>query len=140
MTSILKRFLGDKDGVAAVEFGLILPVLGAMFIGVADGSAVLTNYNQMRTAVSSGAQYIMSGGQDLTTAQNIVVSAWKSPPANAVVSATKVCKCGGVAAPCNSLCPDQTVPLAYISMVSSANVSGAVVNVPISTTETVRVR
>ena len=137
---MIKAFLRDRGGAAAVEFGLVLPVLAALLIGVFDGGTLLLKYNTMHSAVSSGAQYVMAGGQDLTTAQSIAVSAWKTKPSNAQISVAKTCKCGAAAAVCTTICPDQSVPQAFVSIAATANVNGAVISQPIAATETVRVR
>jgi Flp pilus assembly protein TadG len=39
----ISRFVGDRHGVSAIEFAMVLPVLLAIFIGVIEFSRALDN-------------------------------------------------------------------------------------------------
>jgi Flp pilus assembly protein TadG len=132
--------LRDRKGAALVEFGLIAPVLAAVVLGVINGATLLLAYNSMHTAVTGGAQYVMSGGQDLPTVQEVTLTAWSHHSSQASVTATKACLCGTVTSDCNTLCTDQSVPQAFINISASDTYTGPAGTVPISATQTVRVR
>jgi Flp pilus assembly protein TadG len=138
--AFLRRLLCDGRGAAAVEFGLLAPVLVVVLAGVAYVATLTLKTNAMHAAVSSGAQYVMAGGSDLGVAQQVVASAWPGRTAGASVSAVKVCRCGTAAATCTVLCADQSVPQAFVVLTGADQVTIGTMAKAISTTEEVRVR
>ena len=54
------RFFRNKDGAAAVEFGLVAPIVVAVLVGVVTYGGTILAYSRMRQAISSGAQYALS--------------------------------------------------------------------------------
>jgi len=140
---MFKAFLNglhDRRGVAAVEFALIVPVLALVVAGINDGAQQILMQNNMHSGVSAAAQYVMSGGSDLSTAQAVGLSAWPSHSDSATMIAAKACYCGGATGDCGTLCPDQTVPAAYITITAGDTYSGWYMTRQISTNQTVRVR
>lgn len=136
----LRAWRRDQSGAALVEFGLIAPVLAAVVLGIVNGATLLLAYNAMHTGVTAGAQYVMSGGQDLPTVQQIALSAWSGHSKQATVTATKSCLCGGSASDCSTLCTDQTVPQAFITLVANDTYNGPAGTQPITSQEQIRVR
>jgi len=132
--------LGDRRGIAAVEFALIAPILIFVAIGVNDLAQLTTKQNDMHSGVSAAAEYIMRGGSDLPTAQSIGLSAWPSHSTSASVTAAKMCYSGPVSGDCTSLCSDQSVPTAYITIAASDSYAGWYATTQISTSQKVRVR
>ncbi|QUD89386.1 TadE/TadG family type IV pilus assembly protein [Phenylobacterium montanum] len=130
----------DEKGAALVEFGLIAPVIAVIVLGVINGATLMLAYNAMRTGVTAGAQYVMSGGQDLPTVQTVAMSAWSGHSSSASVTATKMCLCGSSSSDCSVLCPDQSVPQAFITVSASETYSGPSGTQPIATQEQVRIR
>jgi len=58
--------LGGKSGeagVAAMEFGLLLPVLVVIFLGIADFSVAYHDQLQLSSALASAADYAFTQGQ-----------------------------------------------------------------------------
>jgi Flp pilus assembly protein TadG len=53
LTHLLRRFGGDREGAAAVEFALILPFLLLLYLGTIEASSLITV--DRRVAVISGA-------------------------------------------------------------------------------------
>lgn len=120
----LGRWARDTGGAAAVEFGLVAPVLLLALLGIIHGGTLLARYNAMHSGVSSGAQYVMSGGSNLATAQQIASSAWAGKSGQATVTAVKICRCGTATAVCSELCLDQSVPQAFITISAADTLSG----------------
>jgi Flp pilus assembly protein TadG len=99
-------FLRNQDGVAAVEFALVAPVLTILLVGVGTYGLEIIAYSKMRQAVSSGAEYALTTSEDTTTIQAVVNAAWDDKPSSgATVSVTQQCVCGGVTNDCSTVCP-----------------------------------
>ncbi len=140
MNRTFAAFLRDRRGVAAVEFAFIAPILILVVAGINDGAQLILKQNNMHSGVSAAAEYIMRGGSNMTTAQTIGLSAWPSHSDTATVTASKMCYCGSVSGSCTSLCSDQTVPTAYITVSASDSYAGWYATTRISTSQKVRVR
>ena len=136
----LITFLRDRRGVAAVEFAFIAPILILVVAGINDGAQLVVKQNNMHSGVSAAAEYIMRGGSDMTTTQTIGLSAWPSHSDSASVTTNKLCYCGSTTGSCTSLCPDSTVPTAYITVSASDTYTGWYATTQISTSQKVRVR
>jgi Flp pilus assembly protein TadG len=134
------RWRRCEGGAAAVEFGLVAPVLLLVMLGVMEGGMLTLKYNAMRTAVTSGAQYVMGGGTDLDAARAITVSAWSARTNQSSVAATKVCRCGATTANCSILCADQNAPQAFITIAASDRINDGVINQTLSAKQEIRVR
>ena len=55
-------FLGDRSGVAAVEFALIAPTLILVLVGLIDVGGMIYTRFQLDAAVNAGANYAMVNG------------------------------------------------------------------------------
>ena len=132
------RFLAAARGAAAVEFAIILPVLAAMVIGIAQYGGMVIAYQQMHDGVEAGAVYVMRGGSDMTAAKDISLGAWPNKPGDASVTATHTCSCAGVSNSCTSLCPDNSYPQAFTTIAASGTYSGLYGSQSMSTTHVVR--
>ena len=64
----LRRFITHSGGVSAIEFAFIAPMLILVLAGVVTGWTYSMQLMEMRTAVKSGANYILQGGVDLDAA------------------------------------------------------------------------
>jgi len=137
---MLKRFLRGQDGAAAIEFGLVAPILAVVLIGVAIYGGLVLAYNKMSQGVSSGAQYAMTaGGDDTTAIRSVVLAAWDDRPGAAVVTVAKACLCAGLAHSCSTSCDDGDYPLKVTTInasMSYADITGT--NHAISTMQKVR--
>lgn len=137
---MLKRFLREQDGAAAIEFGLVAPILAVVLISVAIYGGLVLAYNKMSQGVSSGAQYAMTaGGDDTTAIRAVVLAAWEDRPENAVVTVGKACLCGTAAHSCSTSCDDGDYPQKITTIDASmtyADITGA--DRAMSTTQKVR--
>lgn len=136
----LKTFFRDHRGVAAVEFAFIAPILLMVIAGINDGAQLILKQNNMHSGVSAAAEYVMRGGADMTTVQTIGLSAWPSHSDSASVTTSKMCYCGSAGGSCTSLCADQTVPTAYITVAASDTYTGWYSTTQITTSQKVRIR
>jgi Flp pilus assembly protein TadG len=85
MNSIGRRFAAAKQGVAAVEFALILPVLVVMLLATFDGGRAIAAYMKMRAATYALAsitnQYSTIQAVDMTSilgATSVVMAPYSS--------------------------------------------------------------
>jgi len=140
MKMLLQRFLRDERGVSAVEFALIAPVLLFSLLGVVDLGHAVYQRADMESALRSGIQYFMNGGDDLARAETVVNASWTTKPDGVSVIAERFCMCGGVEHACNALCDDATYPLSFNRIRATATFPGILMEDSYSTAQAVRVR
>ncbi len=136
----LTRALKDDRGVAAIEFALILPILAALVLLGIEGWLRINQVSQMRSALQTGSRYYQSGGSDDSAAAQLALQSWNNAPADATVSTSRSCSCGGVGASCSSLCSGTTPPDVYVTLTASGAFSDLMGNQPLSESGVVRVR
>jgi Flp pilus assembly protein TadG len=106
-----------RDGVGAVEFALILPVLVVLLLAGADLGLAVNEKMRLTSAARAGAQSAYqksgdTGGVTLAARQ----AAGSSADGLAVV-AQSFCACAsGAAAACSETCPDGTGTRSYVSV------------------------
>jgi Flp pilus assembly protein TadG len=140
----LRRSIADfrrnRDGAALVEFAIIAPLLLIALAGISDGASFLLRNNAMHSGLSSSAQYIMSGGSDLSTARQIGLSSWAGRSEQSDVTASKDCFCATTPATCSTLCSDQSVPLAYVKIAATDTYDGWFGDTTLRAEQDVRIR
>lgn len=135
------RFLRNASGAAAVEFSLIAPILAMVLIGLGAGGGTILAYNKARQAVSSGAQYAMTGGTDIAAVQAIVLEAWPTKPADAEVQVDQQCFCGAASNACTTNCAsDGDYPVRMTIITATGTYNGLMGAVNLSATQRVRTR
>lgn len=107
---MLRHFLKEKSGTAAVELAAVSPLLCLVLLGIVDGWSHSTHTINMRAAVKAGANYVMQGGTSETLTQSVAMSAWLKPPGDATVTVDEICYCGSVASQCDALCSSNGKP------------------------------
>jgi Flp pilus assembly protein TadG len=126
LSGTLRRFLSrpaqETSGTAAVEFGLIVPVLALMVVAVADIGLSVVRKMRVEDAVQLGAAYAVVHGFDASAISTIVtggdstISA--SPPP------TLSCGCAGgssvTAVGCGSTCPGGATAGTYVTVSAQA--------------------
>ena len=140
IAAVARRLLASIGGTSAVEFALIAPALASMVLGISQVSEVLIGSSDMQAAARASVQYVLNGGTDLTTAQNVGLQAWSNKPANATLVASEYCTCQGVTAVCTQTCSDGSVPHQYIGATATGTLGGTVYTVNKTLTETARIR
>jgi Flp pilus assembly pilin Flp len=135
-----KRFIANDKGASAIEFGFVAPILVAVVLAILDGGLLIYRTYEMRSAISSGTQYLLRGGSDEAVAKAVVLAAWGSEADTPTVDVASSCKCGDAAAICSALCPDKTAPRRYFNIDAKAHFGGFVLDRSISAGEIIRVR
>lgn len=100
----LRQFIKHNSGVSAVEFAFIAPILFLVLGGVVTGWTYSAQLTEMRTAVKTGANYVLQGGVDLTATKSTVMMSWSNKPGDAAVEVVRQCSCAGVVSVCTSVC------------------------------------
>ena len=111
-----RALVGDRQGTAAVEFALLVPLLVALAIGTVDYGALIYQIMQVNAAAHAGAQYAIRNGfsasgieQAETSATGLTLSATPAP------QLTEACIVGGaIVATAGSTCPAGGSPGSYI--------------------------
>jgi Flp pilus assembly pilin Flp len=107
---MVRRFLKETAGTAAVELAAVSPLLCIVLLGIVDGWSHSSHTMNMRAAVKAGANYVMQGGTSETLTQNVAMSSWIKPPDDATVKVEQVCYCGTEESQCNALCSSNGKP------------------------------
>jgi Flp pilus assembly protein TadG len=135
----LVRLRGEQ-GMAAVEFAFVAPVLVAMVLTLSDVSDMALGTTNMQAAVRATTQYFVNGNTDTNAAQTQGNNAWVSKPGGSTLTATQACKCGNTVTDCTLFCADGSSPSMYFTVTATATLGGSVVSQSKTITETVRTR
>jgi Flp pilus assembly protein TadG len=134
------RFFRNQDGAAAIEFGLVAPILAAVLMGVAGFGGMILAYNKMRQAISSGAQYALTVSEDPEEVEDVVIAAWEGAPVVKTVTVTPACFCAGVTNSCSVLCSNGDYPQKITTIHASMTYRGLAGDRGISAEQQVRTR
>jgi Flp pilus assembly protein TadG len=118
----LRRFITHKGGVSAIEFALTAPALIIVLAGIVTGWTYSMQLMEMRTAIKTGANYLLQGGTDLDTLESAVLMSWTNKPDDAAVDAVRSCTCAGTAHACTSVCTDKSIPNMSINITATGSV------------------
>ena len=135
----LKKFR-NESGAAAVEFGLILPVLAAIVILLPDVSEAAIGAMNMDSALRAGIQYAMNGGTNMSSVRSFANSNWSSKPSGATLTASEACYCDTTVITCGQPCTGTQVAKTYVTVAATATVGGTVISVPLNKSQSVRVQ
>lgn len=100
----LRRFLVHCGGVSAIEFAIAAPLLLLVLGGIVTGWTYEKQMMELRSAVKSGANYVLQGGMDLAAAKSTVLTAWPNKPGDANVQVIRQCTCGSTVSVCSAVC------------------------------------
>ena len=114
--SMFRRFssraAGDTSGVAAIEFGIIVPILVMMTVATVDIGMGFYRKIQVEDAAQAGAEWAIRNGFDSTGISNAVTNAVTSlttPAISASPAPAQFCGCASGSsistASCGSTCP-----------------------------------
>jgi Flp pilus assembly protein TadG len=85
--------LFDTRGAAAIEFGIMIPLLSLMLVSVTDIGLAVYRKMQVEEAAQAGAQYAIARGFDASGISNAVTSATNSTAITASPGAVQFCGC-----------------------------------------------
>jgi len=93
---ILARAAGDTSGVAAIEFGIIVPILVLMVVATADIGMGFYFKMQVEDAAQAGAAWAIKNGFDANAISNAVTSAVSEPAISVSPAPVQFCGCASV--------------------------------------------
>jgi len=109
----LKKLYSCNEGVAAVEFALIVPVLILIVMGVIDYGTFINNKIKIQNLSRTAAEYVVQGGDPTNVEVNIIdTSKFYIDSQNAGtslnVTTNNFCECaGGSEVSCGTTCSAQ---------------------------------
>jgi len=116
----LRRFLAHSGGVSATEFAIAAPLLLVVIGGIVTGWTYEKQSMELRSAVKSGANYVLQGGMDLAAAKSAVLTSWSNKPTDADVTVVRQCTCAGTVKTCSAVCTgDGSIP--HMSVIITAS-------------------
>jgi Flp pilus assembly protein TadG len=142
----LRRFIIHNGGVSAIEFAFAAPMLVLLLVGIVTGWTYSMQLMEMRTAVKTGANYVLQGGTDLAAVESAVLMSWTNQPDDATVDAVRECYCAGAVHACSTVCPDTSIPNMSVIITATGSVDTPLLTlfatdkVPTTREEIIRVR
>ncbi len=114
----------DERGVAAAEFGILIPLLSLMVVSVTDVGLALYRKMQVENAAQAGAQYAIARGFDPTGISNAVASATSATGITASPPPVQFCGCptttGVSTVTCGTVCTGGTQAGTYTKVSAQA--------------------
>ena len=126
-TALLKLWhaLRNRRGAVALEFGLLIPVLSTIVVGVTDLSIGFARKMAVQEAAEAGAQYAALHGYSSGAISTAITSATNLAGVTATPAPTSSCGCASgttiAAATCGSTCASGQKAATYVT--SSAQYS-----------------
>jgi Flp pilus assembly protein TadG len=115
----------DAGGVAAVEFGLMVPLFGLMLVSVTDIGLSVYRKMQVEGAAQAGARYAMLRGFDASAISETVTNASNAAGITAAPAPTKFCGCpSGISidtVECGTTCPGGALAGTYTTVSAQAS-------------------
>jgi Flp pilus assembly protein TadG len=122
---LFTRAVEDTRGVAAVEFGIMIPLFGLMLVSVTDIGLSVYRKMQVESAAQAGAQYAMLRGFDASAISAAVTSASSAAGITATPAPTKSCGCPTGSSissvECGTTCPGGGVAGTYTTVSAQAS-------------------
>lgn len=140
MRALARRFARDRAGGAAVEFGLIAPVLIVVLLGVSSSAGAIGQHHGMRKAVAAGAQLAMTTDADLTAVRDLTLEAWSGKADGSSVEVSQWCRCGSAQHACSTICSDGDYPEKYTMIAASTPYTGPLGDQTLTSSQLVRTR
>ena len=120
---VVQRFGRNTDGVVAIEFAMIAPIIIFAIMAMADVG--LASYDRMKltAGVRSAAQYVMMLGEDPIIAKEIVIRSSGLGQKITGVEVNQYCACSGsegMATECTAVCADGNMTNVYTRITAVA--------------------
>lgn len=136
----LRTFVRDRSGGAAVEFGLIAPLLIAVVLGIAASTGAIYQQHVMRKAVSAGAQLMMTTDADIEAVRDLTLEAWNGKAAGSSVEISQWCRCGQSQHSCSTICTDGDYPEKFTRIDAATPYTGPLGDQTLNSSQLVRTR
>ena len=112
--------LRSSQGNAAMEFGIVAPMLATIFVPLVDLGMGFYQKMQVENAAQAGAQYAMAHGWNSTAIQNAVTGATRLSSLTASPAPSQTCGCPAedavTVATCGSTCANARPAGTYVTV------------------------
>jgi len=109
-TALLRNFHRSQTAAVAVEFALLVPVMGIMLLGLLDYAIMAFHKMELESATRSGAQYAMLDSSDTSLISTTVENSTNLDVDNLAVTITEFCECiDGSTVSCADTCTTGSV-------------------------------
>jgi Flp pilus assembly protein TadG len=123
-----------NEGIAAVQFGILVPILMLIGICTLDLGTGIYRKMQVQNAAQAGAAYAVAHGFSASSITAAVTNATTFSGISAAPSPVEFCGCptnsGVTEATCNSTCPDSSLAGTYVT-VSSQGTYNTILTYPL---------
>jgi len=141
MKHFIEKLLRCHQGVAAIEFALIAPVILVMMIGATDYGLAAINKITLTSAVRSGVQIVLGGNTNTATIRQAVVDASSLGLALSNVSTAQFCECAdGTTLTCGGTCGDGSKTRYFLQITADHLYQPVLLQTPIALSATSTVR
>lgn len=110
----------DANGSAAVEFGMIAPLLLLMAVATADLGVGIYRKMQVENAARAGAEHAIRNGFDSNAIAAVVAGTTSFPGINPLPAPSQFCGCASIAGvtavTCGGGCPGGASPGTYVAI------------------------
>ena len=121
---LLMRAAGNTSGAAAIEFGVIVPMLALMVTAVIDLGLGIYSKMQLEDAAQAGVEWAIRNGFDANAISTAVSSATNSSKITTSPAPMQYCGCASgssiTSATCGSPCPGGTQAGTYVTVSAQA--------------------
>jgi len=121
---LLGRFRKNTRGTAAIEFGVLVPLLTLMVVSVVDVALAVYRKVQVENAAQAGVEYAIAHGFDVNAISAAVANATNSTAITANPAPAKYCGCANTSGvdsmSCGSVCPGGGVAGTYTTVSAQA--------------------
>ena len=116
LTAVRRLRVWQNDhAIAAVEFGLLAPMLVLGLVLMLDVGFAIGQRMELDRNVRAGVQATMSNINDLTAVRDVVLSTADAPD-ELTVTVNRTCSCAGAAAPCTTWCAGGEPPSVFVNI------------------------
>lgn len=113
----------NETGTAAVELGIVAPILIVAFVLMTDVGLAVGTRMEMDRNVRAGVQAAMSQINDVDRIKQMILSS-AGESENMSITVNKTCACGGAATSCNDWCSADEAPSVFVNISASQPYSG----------------
>jgi len=131
--AFFQRAIGNTSGAAAIEFGVVVPMLALMVTAVIDIGLGVHSKMQLEDAAQAGVQWAIRNGFDANAISAAVTNATNNSSITATPAPVQFCGCASGSsisgATCGTPCPDGAQAGTYVT-VSAQTTYSTMINYP----------
>lgn len=114
------RLVVSEDGAALIEFACVLPVFLLLLVGVVDYSLQIQQRMHVTEAAAIGAAFGSLAGNEQDTAGMRIAARIEMPDLTVTAIAFWTCRVGSEPVRKDSACADETLPMQWVQVETSA--------------------